>query len=718
MNDSQGKPGDTRTGSGNDAEARRTKPPKQRERAQTEQAKDKQSEHDEEKVTDEQAEEVKEAEQAEEVKQAKEVDEEIEALDEGKENEDVEDPEEIDRLKRKYMVRRFWQAARRFWTDHGSLTAWLLTGGLFAVIVLNIAAAYAMNVWHRNIFDALEKKDAGVVVQLAMVYLVILVISVLFWVAQVYVRMTLQRRWRKWLTDNLIDRWLKSGRYYQLNLISGDHKNPEYRIADDVRIATEAPVDFVSGVTHAFLSAATFVVVLWTIGGSLHLGIVGLDITIPGFLVVAAVLYAFLASSLMLVIGRRFIGVAEQKNQTEAELRYLLTRLRENGESIAMIKGEAEERQGTDRSLRNVLRAWRSICYQTMKTTSVSSSSGFIAPVLPIILCAPKYLDGSMTLGQVMQAASAFTTVQIAFNWLVDNYPKIADWTASARRAASLMVSLDGLERAESGDGFGRIKLTQDGDSAAIRLRDLSVTLDDGTAVLDDTDIVIKPGERVLVSGESGTGKSTLLRAISGLWPWGGGEIEIRKDAKLMLLPQRPYVPIGSLRRAATYPDAAESRSVEEIAEAFKHVGLEHLIDRIEDEAPWDQTLSGGEKQRLAFARVFLHNPDIIVLDEATAALDPKSQDALMALLSKRPEETTLISVGHRPELEAFHNRKIVLERRRGAAKLVSDVKLVPRPRRRRFLRSWMNRRGKPTKAPPARRPDSIKAEALAKRTG
>jgi putative ATP-binding cassette transporter len=708
MNDRPSKPGDRHTGSGNDVEAKRIKPPKQSERAQGEQAKRKEAEQDLDeqnldKAADgpeaEQAAEVKEAEQAEEVKEAKEVDEEIEALDEGKENEDVEDPEEIDRLKRKYMVRRFFQAARRFWTSQGSFTAWLLTGGLFTVIVLNIAAAYAMNVWHRNIFDALEKKDAGVVVHLAMLYVVILAVSVLFWVAQVYVRMTLQRRWRKWLTDNLIDRWLKSGRYYQLNLISGDHKNPEYRIADDVRIATEAPVDFVSGVTHAFLSAATFVVVLWTIGGSLNLGIIGLDVTIPGFLVVAAVLYAFVASSLMLLIGRRFIGVAEQKNQTEAELRYLLTRLRENGESIAMIKGEQEERQGTDRSLRNVLRAWRMVCYQTMKTTFVSSSSGFIAPVLPIILCAPKYLDGSMTLGQVMQAASAFTTVQIAFNWLVDNYPKIADWTASARRAASLMVSLDGLERAESGDGFGRIKVTQEGDdSAAIRLRDLSVTLDDGTAVLDDTDIVIKPGERVLVAGESGTGKSTLLRAISGLWPWGGGEIEIRKDAKLMLLPQRPYVPIGSLRRAATYPDAAESRSVEEIAEAFRHVGLEHLIDRIEDEAPWDQTLSGGEKQRLAFARVFLHNPDIIVLDEATAALDPKSQDALMELLSKRPEETTLISVGHRPELEAFHNRKIVLERRRGAAKLVSDVKLVPRPRRRRLLRTWLNRRGRSTR--------------------
>jgi len=328
-----------------------------------------------------------------------------------------------------------------------------------------------------------------------------------------------------------------------------------------------------------------------------------------------------------------------------------------------------------------------------MKTTFVSSSSGFIAPVLPIILCAPKYLDGSMTLGQVMQAASAFTIVQGAFNWLVDNYPRLADWSASARRSASLMVSLDGLERAESGDGFGRIKRTNDGDKTALRLKDLSVTLDDGTAVLDDTDIAIMPGERVLIAGESGTGKSTLVRAISGLWPWGGGLIEVKKGAKLMLLPQRPYIPIGTLRRAATYPDAADSREIKEVAEAFKRVGLGHLIDRIEDEAPWDQTLSGGEKQRLAFARIFLHNPDIIVLDEATAALDPESQDKLMELLSKQPDEIALVSVGHRPELEAFHNRKVVLERRKGGAKLVSDIKLMSKPRRGRFLKRLLRRR-------------------------
>jgi len=620
-----------------------------------------------------------EAEAAEAVK-TKAVDKKIEALDEEEEGEDLEE------LRRKYLLRRFWHTASRFWTDPKSHMAWLLSGMLLVIILLNLAAAYAMNQWNRSIFDALEKKEASTVLSLSMVYVVILVISVGFAIVHVYARMTLQRRWRRWLTDILVDRWLKSGRYYQLNLVSGDHKNPEYRIADDVRIATESPVDFVSGVTSAFLSAATFIVVLWTIGGALSISVGGTELYIPGFLVIAAVLYAVIASSAMMMIGRRFVTVSEEKNQSEAELRYVLTRLRENGESIALIQGEEEERAGVSRSLGKVMLAWRSICRQYMKTTVVASSSGFIAPVLPIILCAPKYLDGSMSLGQVMQAASAFTIVQGAFNWLVDNYPRLADWSASARRAASLMVSLDGLERAEQGEGFGRITRTDDGEKAALRLRDLSVTLDDGTAVLDDTDIAIKPGERVLIAGESGTGKSTLVRAVAGLWPWGEGTIEVKKSAKLMLLPQRPYIPIGTLRRAATYPDAAESRDVKEIADAFKRVGLAHLVDRIEEEAPWDQTLSGGEKQRLAFARIFLHNPDIIVLDEATAALDPESQDKLMALLSKQPDETALVSVGHRPELEAFHNRKIVLERRKGGAKLVSDIKLVPRPGRRRLL--------------------------------
>jgi vitamin B12/bleomycin/antimicrobial peptide transport system ATP-binding/permease protein len=607
--------------------------------------------------------------------------------------------EDTEELRRQYLLRRFWQAASGFWGKRGGRMAWVLSGALGLFVVLVIAASYGMNLWNRAIFDALEKKDVNTVLFLSLIYFAILAASVAVSVAQVYTRMTLQRRWRKWLTDNLVDRWLTAGRYYQLNLVSGDHQNPEYRIADDVRVATDSPVDFVAGVTTAVLSAATFIVVLWTIGGALDVTLGGVHLHIPGFLVIAAVIYAMAASGCMILIGRRFVAVSEDKNQSEAEMRYVLTRLRENGESIALSQGEEEEREGVDRALRKVLRTWRDICLQHVKTTIVSQTSSYIAPVLPVILCAPKFLDGTMSLGQVMQAASAFTIVQGAFNWLVDNYPRLADWTASARRAASLMVSLDALERAEQGDGVGRITRSQDGEGASLRLRDLSVTLDDGTAVVSDTDVAIKPGERVLVAGESGTGKSTLVRAIAGLWPWGDGRIEVQKDARLMLLPQRPYIPIGTLRRAAVYPDAADSRTAEEIASAFRRVGLEHLVDRIEDEAPWDQTLSGGEKQRLAFARIFLHNPDIIVLDEATAALDPNSQDKLMELLSQQPEQTTLVSVGHRPELEAFHSRKIVLERRRGGAKLVSDIKLVRKPGRPRLLRRFLRKRSARTQA-------------------
>jgi len=610
------------------------------------------------------------------------------------EEEATEDPE---RLRGRYLLSRFWRTARTFWSGQRRAVAWGLTIGLLLVVLLNIAASYGMNRWNRAMFDALQNKNGQTVLFLSFIYFVLLAASVGVSVVQAYGRMTLQRTWRRWLTDTLVDRWLTGGHYYQLNLVSGDHQNPEYRIADDVRVATESPVDFFTGVLQALLSAATFIVVLWTIGGALDFTLAGMPIHVPGFLVVAAVLYAVLASGSMALIGRRFVAVSENKNQSEAELRYLLTRLRENGESIALIQGEPEERAGVAQALRKVLRTWRDICFQTMKTTMVSQTSSYIAPVLPVILCAPKFLDGTMSLGEVMQAASAFTIVQQAFNWLVDNYPKLADWTASARRAASLMASLDALEEAETG-GFGRIERSIEGEGAALRLRDLSVTLDDGTAVVDDTDVAVKPGERVLIAGESGSGKSTLVRAIAGLWPWGEGTIEVGKGAKLMLLPQRPYVPIGTLRRAATYPDPAESRSVEDVAQAFRRVGLDHLVDRLDEEAPWDQTLSGGEKQRLAFARIFLHKPDIIVLDEATAALDPKSQDELMVHLSERPEETTLVSVGHRPELEAFHSRKITLERRRGGAKLVSDIKIVPRRGRTRLLRRLLRRR--PRRAP------------------
>jgi vitamin B12/bleomycin/antimicrobial peptide transport system ATP-binding/permease protein len=578
------------------------------------------------------------------------------------------------------LLQSFWRSARGFWGPRGTRLAWVLSAALLAIILLNLAASYGMNVWHRVIFDALQASDSDTVLHLSMLYLPLLAGSVFLSVMQICARMTMQRRWRAWLNDRLLDRWLKNGRHYQLDLMRGAHKNPEYRVADDVRIATEAPIDLATGLATAVLSAVTFIAVLWTIGGALTIHVAGAALTIPGFLVVAAVLYAAAASGTMLVIGRRLIAVSEGKNQAEAEYRYLLTRLRENGEGIALLKGEDEERRGVDESFKTVLRTWRDVCIQSMRTTIVSQTSGYIAPILPIILCAPKFLDNAMTLGEVMQAASAFAIVQTALNWLVDNYPRLAEWAASARRVASLKASLAALERAETRCA-GRIDRSE-GEDAAVRLRNVSVMHDDGTAVIETAEAAIMPGEKVLLTGRSGTGKSTLVRALAGAWPWGGGEIAIRADATLCVLPQRPYVPTGTLRRAVTYPDAAHSRNAEEIANVLELVELGHLAARLDEDAPWEKILSGGEKQRLAFARLFLQRPDIVVLDEATAALDTPTQDRLMQRLSQELAAATVVSIGHRPELARFHHRKIVLEHGPNGARLTGDAAQLATPSR------------------------------------
>ena len=580
----------------------------------------------------------------------------------------------------------------------GPRGAWVLTVSLLILIALQIFVQYRINVWNRSIFDALQARDSGAVLFQALMFPLLAAASVVLAVGAVFARMTTQRRWRGWLSGHVVDRWLANGRYYQLNLVPGDHQNPEGRIAEDLRIATDAPVDFCAGVLQAVLSALTFIAVLWSIGGPLSFRVGETWIVIPGFLVIAAVAYSLIASALMVGIGRGFVAASERKNQAEAEYRYVLTRLHENGESIALLGGEQEERAGLDRSLRQVLRRWRQLCSQHMRTTSVSQASVLVAPVIPVILSSPKFLDGTMTLGEVMQAASAFVFVQAAFSWLVDNYPRLADWAASAQRVASLLYSLDSLQEAEQGEGFGRIQRGEM-QGAALRLHDLSVTLDDGTVVVNEADVVIAPGEKVLVVGESGTGKSTLVRAIAGLWPWGQGEVRVNSGSKLFLMPQRPYVPIGTLRRATTYPAPADEIPKEQVAEALELVGLGHLTDRIDEEAPWDQILSGGEKQRLAFARLLIVRPDIIVLDEATSALDAPSQEQLMRMISDQLPATTILSVGHRPELEAFHERKLMLERRSGGARLVRDLALASR-RSRRARPRWrwpirMGRNGK-----------------------
>jgi vitamin B12/bleomycin/antimicrobial peptide transport system ATP-binding/permease protein len=587
-------------------------------------------------------------------------------------------PKQVEQSQLRSLTQRFWRTAHGFWTGDQRRVAWIMTASLIGLIVLQTFIAYQLNVWNRNLFDGLERKDAGVVLWQAIIFVPLAIAGIVIAVSIVYVRMRLQRRWRAWLTEALGDRWLNKGRYYQLNFIGGDHANPEYRLAEDMRVATEAPVDLATGVLTAFLTAATFIGVLWVVGGAITVDLSGREIHIPGYLVIAVVLYCVIISTSMTFIARSFIPAAEAKNQAEAEFRYALTRLRENGESIAILGGETEERAGLAKLLAAVITAWARMAGQYMRTMAVSHGNFVVASVIPVILCAPKYLADSMTLGEVMQAAAAFIQVQYAFNWIVDNYPKIAEWTASARRVSGLMVSLDHLDKLEQDGAISAIKRLE-ADGAAISLRNLSVALSTGKVVVDDVDVNVDLGEKVLLAGESGSGKSTLVRAIAGLWPWGEGEIVTRPGTRLFLMPQKPYLPLGTLRRAASYPMPAEEVDEEALRQALSDVSLEHLADRLDEEdVRWSDVLSGGEQQRLGLVRLLLHKPDIVIMDESTSALDPEGQAKVFERLGERLPKTAVISVGHRLELEAFHDRKLKLVRQEGGATLVPSDALGP----------------------------------------
>lgn len=583
---------------------------------------------------------------------------------------------------RKALVRRFWATATGFWSGKTATRAWLLSLSLIVIVLAQIGVQYRITVWTKDVFDAIEVKDAEALWRQAFVLLPLAALSLAFAVAAVFSRMKTQRDWRSWLVEHLINRWVDRGRYFQLNLIRGDHQVPEGRMSEDARIATDPPVDFAVSIFQAVITVFTFVGVLWSIGGSLTLGSGESQWTIPGYLVVAVLVYSGLVTIAMAIIGRQFSAVAESISQAEAEYRYALTRVRENGESISLLGGEAEERHGLRLALGNVIERWRLYSFQHMRSAAISNINVVIAPALPIFLCMPKFLDGSMSLGTVTQAAAAFVQVQVAFNWLVDNFPRLSEWAAAARRVGSLETSIDHLEELDEPGTVGAIAHTEHTDGA-IRLRDLTVALDDGTVVINEADVTIGAREKVMLVGESGSGKSTLVRAISGLWPWGGGEISLRKGAKLFFMPQKPYIPLGTLRRAVSYPMAVEDVDAAELTDLLQAVGIGQLVDQLDAEQPWDQVLSGGEKQRLAFVRLFLHKPDILIMDEATSALDVQSQELMMRLLGERLPEAAVVSISHRPELEPFHDRKLGFEHKPSGSRLVTDVPIPSRTRKR-----------------------------------
>jgi len=590
----------------------------------------------------------------------------------------------------------FWTMARGFWSGEPSRTAWFLTASVLTILLCNLAVNIGLNRWNRWFFDALERKDGPTLFNAGLALIALIALGATFAVAMVRAKMTLQVRWRQWVTERLLDRWLSDQRYYKLAISDGSATSPESRITDDVRLATEPVVDCVAGFINSILCAVTFVGILFVVGGSLEMW----GVVVPGYIAIAAVLYSCVVSATTFLVGQPLSAAVDRKNEAEAQFRFGLTRIRENVESIALIRGDKDElrraRDGFGGIAQQTLDVMRNHC----NLTWVLNANAFFAGTFALLLAVPKYLTGDLSLGAMMQIGSAFTAVLGALNWFAENFIVIAQWRASARRVALLDDALDSLDFDDASAGGSRLTMGTSADDCVV-LDWVSLTQRDGKIVVDEAELRIAPGERVLLDGESGTGKSTLVRAVAGLWPWGAGEIKLPAGARVGFVPQRPYVPLGSLRDAIAYPEPGADLDTDEALTAIKEAGLGYMADALDVEAKLDQTLSGGERQRIAFARLLLQKPEIIVMDEATAALDADSETRLLSLLFERLPRATVLSVGHRPALEALHTRKITLHREPSGARL-------GRSRSKKGKRLWEGVLRRPAPTTPVKEPVAI----------
>jgi vitamin B12/bleomycin/antimicrobial peptide transport system ATP-binding/permease protein len=540
---------------------------------------------------------------------------------------------------------------------------WVGRGLLAAVIAIQlslVAIDVLINQWNNRFYNALQDKDWDRFVWEFGVFCVLASIAVVLSVYQLYLNQWLQIRWRNWMTQHYLGEWLEGPNHYRMQLQGDAADNPDQRITDDVKAFVDRTLDIGVGLLGSIVSLASFVVILWGLSATAPLHLFGNTIAIPGYLVWGALIYAVFGTMLTHWIGSPLVNLTFEQQQREADFRFNLVRVRENSEQIALLQGEAAERERLLERFRRVIENWYGIMSRTKRLTAFTQSYAQAAVVFPFILVAPAYFGGKIQLGGMMQTASAFDSVYRALSFFVSVYRSLAEWRAVVARLDGFEMSIASSRHLATSPASVHIA---SGKGPAIELRDLLVRLPHGTPVVAADALSLRGGERTLITGPSGAGKSTLIRAIAGIWPFGDGSVTIPADATLMMLPQRPYFPIGSLHGAIVYPAEAAAFSVERVMQVLNDVGLPQLASRLDEEAHWNRMLSLGEQQRLGVARALLHAPRFLFLDEATASLDEPSEAALYRLLIEKLPATTIVSIGHRSTLEAFHQRRLALVR-------------------------------------------------------
>jgi len=528
---------------------------------------------------------------------------------------------------------------------------------LVSVIALQLFQVWLnvkFNSWYNTFYNALQNKDWNVFIYQLGVFSILAAAFIVTAVYQLYLQPWLQIRWRRWLTKRYLGRWLEPGTHYRMRLKGDQADNPDQRIADDIRQFISSSLDIGIALLGSIVTLVSFVVILWNLSAATPLMIGSKSFEVPGYLVWAALIYAIIGTWVTHLVGRPLVKLNFDQQRYEADFRFSLVRLRENAEQVTLLSGEeAEEGRLRDR-FANVVRNWYGIMHRTKRLTFLTAGYNQVAIIFPFLVVSPVYFFGAMTLGGLMQVASAFGQVQSSLSFFVTAYTNIADWKAVLDRLAGFEASIDwarGLDQTAP-----RVELISDGGDA-LHVEDLAVSVPSGQEIVRVKDLSIELGERVLVTGPSGSGKTSLFRALGGVWPFGEGSIRIPKGANLLVLPQRPYLPLGTLRGALAYPGPENSFTPKEIDEVIDAVGLSDLRDELDVTAYWADKLSGGEQQRLSIARALLQKPDWLFLDEATSALDEPAESELYRLLLTRLPNAAIVSIGHRSSLIQFHDR-------------------------------------------------------------